>query len=267
MMVGRELAQIDSDTARPDTADAAAPVILRARNVSDGKLLHDVSFDLRAGEVLGLAGLMGSGRTEVAQAIFGIDQASGEIELGGKPFENRTPQRAKDRGLALVSEDRRADQIFSGRSVMENLTSTILNELRVKWGIASATRQRRHAQRLTQEYGVRHPGLDAPMSSLSGGNQQKCVIARWLATNPVACILDEPTKGIDVKAKAEIHLLIRKLASNGLGVLLISSDLPELLALSHRILVMHKGGIVGELSHSDFNPAAVVRMASLGKAA
>jgi len=270
MMVGRELAQIDTDIARTDNRDEgapAAPVIVRARNLSDSRLLHNVSFDLHAGEVLGLAGLMGAGRTEVAQAIFGIEHAEGEVELRGDPFTNRTPEKAKERGLALVSEDRRADQIFPGRSVMENLTSTILQDLRKGWGIVSKTRQRQRAQALSQDYRVRHPGLDAPMSSLSGGNQQKCIIARWLATNPAVCILDEPTKGIDVKAKAEVHLLISKLAAKGLGVLLISSDLPELLALSHRILVMHKGGIVGELSRTDFNPAAVVRMASLGRAA
>ncbi len=130
----------------------------------------------------------------------------------------------------MVSEDRRADQIFPGRSVRENLTSTVLGSLKIGFGFMSPARQRERAEELTREYGVRHPGVEAPMVALSGGNQQKCVIARWLATDPAIIILDEPTKGIDVGAKAEIHRLISKLAASGLSVLLISSDLPELLA-------------------------------------
>lgn len=269
MMAGRELAAIDTDLAtHPERSDgAAAPVVLRTRHLSDSSLLRDVSFDLHAGEVLGLAGLMGAGRTEVAQAIFGITPATGDVEVDGSPFLHRTPESAKAKGLALVSEDRRADQVFAARSVYENLSSTILRELRQALGLLSRTRQRQRAADLAREYGVRHPGLDAPMAALSGGNQQKCIIARWLATSPTVCILDEPTKGIDVGAKAEIHLLISRLAAKGLGVLLISSDLPELLALSHRILVMHKGGIVGTLERSEFDPGRIVGMASMGSAA
>jgi rhamnose transport system ATP-binding protein len=133
-------------------------------------------------------------------------------------------------------------------------------------GALSQTKQRRRATQLATEYGVRHPGLSAPMSSLSGGNQQKCVIARWLATEPVACILDEPTKGIDVTAKSEVHVLVSRLAADGLGVLLISSDLPELLTLSHRILIMHKGRIVHQIARKNFNPSVIVRIASTGRA-
>ena len=169
--------------------------------------------------------------------------------------------------MALVSEDRRADQIFAGRSVRENLTSTILGSLTLVAGYLSSARQRNRAAALTREYGIRHPGLEAPMVALSGGNQQKCVIARWLAAKPAIIILDEPTKGIDVGAKAEIHRLIGRLAAAGLSVLLISSDLPELLALSHRILVMHKGRIVGELERAQFDPATIVHMASTGTTA
>jgi ABC-type sugar transport system ATPase subunit len=270
LMVGRELAAVDTDLATvQDRAkgSASSAVVLRTRNLSDSRLLHDVSFELHAGEVLGLGGLMGAGRTEVAQAIFGIAPAEGLVEVRGRAFANRTPETAKQQGIALVSEDRRADQIFAGRSVYENLTSTILEDVKRGWGLLSRSQQRRRAEEMTRDYGVRHPGLDAPMAALSGGNQQKCVIARWLATNPTICILDEPTKGIDVRAKAEIHLLVSRLAASGLGVLLISSDLPELLALSHRILVMHKGSIVGQIERPDFDPGTVVRMASMGRAA
>ena len=268
LMVGRELSRIDADLASSHQgahSGGGAGPILAVRGLADGRALHGVSFDLRPGEILGLGGLMGAGRSEVAEAIFGIRPAQGSVEVRGEKFERRTPAAAKAHGIALVSEDRRADQIFSGRSVRENLTSAVLERLHAGAGFLSRTRQRRQAAQLVQEYGIRLPGLDAPMVSLSGGNQQKCVIARWLATEPAICILDEPTKGIDVKAKAEIHALIGRLAASGLGVLLISSDLPELLALSHRILVMHKGRVVGELGRAEFDPNTVVQMASTGR--
>jgi ABC-type sugar transport system ATPase subunit len=270
LMVGRELAEIDTGLAASQqeaVSSAASDVVMQVRDIADAGLLHGVTFKLHAGEILGLGGLMGAGRSEVAQAIFGILPAEGTVEIRGEPFEHRSPEAAKARGLALVSEDRRADQIFPGRSVRENLTSAITGALSFGTGLLSPRRQRARAAELAAAYGVRHPGLEAPMVALSGGNQQKCVIARWLATQPAICILDEPTKGIDVGAKAEIHLLVAKLAARGLGVLLISSDLPELLALSHRILVMHKGRIVGEFERAQFDPVAVVHMASTGLAA
>jgi ABC-type sugar transport system ATPase subunit len=270
MMVGRELAEIDTGLAASQhegAGGAPAEIVLRVRDIADGGLLRGVTFELHAGEILGLGGLMGAGRSEVAEAIFGINPAEGTVEVRGAPFEHRTPEAAKARGIALVSEDRRADQIFAGRGVRENLTSTILGALTSATGYLSPGRQREQAATLARDYGVRHPGLEAPMMALSGGNQQKCVIARWLATRPAIYIMDEPTKGIDVGAKAEIHRLVAKFAAEGMAVLLISSDLPELLALSHRILVMHKGRIVGELEHDAFDPATVVQMASAGQAA
>jgi ABC-type sugar transport system ATPase subunit len=271
LMVGRELAAIDADLAseRHEAAfkAAAAPVMMTVRDLSDSRLLNGVTFELRASEILGLGGLMGSGRSQVAEAIFGLHPATGTIEIRGKAFEPRTPAKALERGLALVSEDRRADQIFPGRSVRENLNSTILDTLTQFAGYLSRSALRNRARALTQEYGVRHPGLEAPMVALSGGNQQKCVIARWLSGEPAIVILDEPTKGIDVGAKAEIHRLIGKLSAAGLSVLLISSDLPELLALSHRILVMHKGRLVGGVERAQFDPALIVHMASTGTSA
>jgi inositol transport system ATP-binding protein len=271
LMVGRELAELDAGLASemgaaPMKAKAAA-VTLKVSDLRDERLLNGVSFELRAGEILGLAGLMGAGRSQVAEAIFGLYPATGDVEIRGQSFERRTPSESLARGLALVSEDRRADQIFPGRSVRENLTSTILPSLSQAAGYLSSGRQRDRALAMAGEYGVRYPGLEAPMVALSGGNQQKCVIARWLAGRPAVIILDEPTKGIDVGAKAEIHRLIGKLAAAGLSVLLISSDLPELTALSHRILVMHKGRLVGGLERAQFNPTTIVRMASTGLAA
>jgi ABC-type sugar transport system ATPase subunit len=271
LMVGRELAELDaglaSESGAAPTKAKAAAVTLKVSDLRDQRLLNGVSFELRAGEILGLAGLMGAGRSQVAEAIFGLYPATGDVEIRGQSFERRTPTESLARGLALVSEDRRADQIFPGRSVRENLTSTILSSLSQAAGYLSSARQRDRALAMAGEYGVRYPGLEAPMVALSGGNQQKCVIARWLAGRPAVIILDEPTKGIDVGAKAEIHRLIGKLAAAGLSVLLISSDLPELTALSHRILVMHKGRLVGGLDRAQFNPTTIVRMASTGLAA
>lgn len=270
LMVGRELAEADTELAasyhRARKAGKHEPV-LSVRNLSDSRLLNGVSLELAPGEILGLAGLMGSGRSEVAEAIFGISDAEGVIEVAGESFSGRTPEAAKQRGVALVSEDRRADQVFAARSVRENLTSAIVDKLAAAGGFLRPSSQRMRAVDMANAYGVRHPGLEAPIVSLSGGNQQKCIIARWLATNPKICILDEPTKGIDVGAKAEIHRLVAQLAEQGLGVLLISSDLPELLALSHRVLVMHKGRIVGGLERDEFSPAAILHMASMGKVA
>jgi inositol transport system ATP-binding protein len=267
LMVGRELSEIDRDLASEHGTAATANVTLRVRDLSDSKILRGVTFELHAGEILGLGGLMGAGRSQVAEAIFGIRPAQGLVEVRGQPFMRRTPTAAQAKGIALVSEDRRADQIFPGRSVRENLTSTILKSLTWGFGALSSQRQRDRAADMTHQYGIRHPGLEAPIVALSGGNQQKCILARWLAGQPAVVILDEPTKGIDVGAKAEVHRLIGRLAAEGVSVLLISSDMPELIALSHRILVMHKGRVVGGLDRSQFDPATIVYMASMGTAA
>jgi len=270
LMVGRELAEAHADLSSSYPSSTAASgsrkVVLRVRNLSDPALLRDVDFDVAVGEIVGLAGLVGSGRTEIAQSIFGIRNAVGQVEVDGSPFLNRTPALAKARGIAFVSEDRRADQAFPGRSIRENLTSTILNTLLAgPLGYLSPARQRGAALKLKEEYDVRYPSLEAPMVSLSGGNQQRSVIARWLAKRPVICALDEPTKGIDVGARADVHRLIARLAGEGMAVLLISSDLPELLALSHRVLVMHKGRLVGEIQRDGFDPMVVLRAMSTGR--
>jgi len=269
MMVGRELSAVNEAMAEDQTAtpDLAQPVVLRVSDVSDGELLHDVSLEVKAKEVVGIGGLMGAGRTELTQAIFGMRQATGRVEVNGVEFSDRAPATAKTRGIALVSEDRRAEQVFGSRGVDENVTSTIHRQFANRFGLLSKRQMQQRARELCDRYGVKYASLETPMGDLSGGNQQKCILARWLSDRPSICILDEPTKGIDVNAKAEVHLLIRKLASDGLGVLLISSDLPELMTLSHRILVMHKGTIVGQFQRPDFEAESIVRMASLGRAA
>jgi ABC-type sugar transport system ATPase subunit len=264
LMVGRDL---DTLAIPPPPLAAGAPVLLETENLADGVTLHGVSFQLRAGEILGIGGLMGAGRSEIAELLLGLRRGTGRVTLRSERFDSRSPQAALARGLVLVSEDRRRDQAFLIRAVRENATAAILSRLAHRVGILAAGRERAQARRMTETFHVQHPGLDALMLALSGGNQQKLVVGRWLQTNPVVCILDEPTKGVDIGARAEMHRLIRERAGEGMAFLLISSDLPELIGLAHRVLVMHKGRIADELTREEAEPHRILALASLGKAA
>ena len=263
LMVGRDLAAM---MASPDPVRAGAPIVLEASHLSDGAMVHDVSFDLRAGEILGIAGLMGAGRSEIAEMLLGLRHGEGSVVLRGSPFDARSPRSAMERGLVLVSEDRRRDQAFLGRAVRENLTASVLQRLAGGlFGQLALQRERTLAADAAATFGVHHPGLEAFMLALSGGNQQKTIIARWLQTEPQVCILDEPTKGVDIGARADMYQLIRERAAAGVAFLLISSDLPELMGLAHRMIVLHKGRIVGELGHAQAEPHRILAMASTGR--
>jgi ABC-type sugar transport system ATPase subunit len=265
LMVGRDLAAM---MAPPEPVPAEAPAVLEATNLSDGAMVHDVSFKLRAGEILGIAGLMGAGRSEIAEMLVGLRRGEGSITLRGQPFVDRSPYTAMERGLVLVSEDRRRDQAFLGRAVRENLNAGILQRLaRGVLGRLALDEERSRAVEASATFGVHHPGLEAFMLALSGGNQQKAIIARWLQTEPQVCILDEPTKGVDIGARADMYRLIRERAAAGVAFLLISSDMPELMGLAHRVIVLHKGRIAGELSRTDAEPHRILAMASTGHAA
>ena len=265
LMVGRDLAAM---VAPPNTLDDNASIVLKATHLSDGATVHDVSFNLRAGEILGIAGLMGAGRSEIAEILIGLRYGQGSVTLRGQPFVERSPRSAMERGLVLVSEDRRRDQAFLNRAVRENLTATILQRMaRGVFGRLALDQERNDAAGAAATFGIQHPGLEAFMLALSGGNQQKTIIARWLQTNPHVCILDEPTKGVDIGARAEMYRLIRERAAGGVAFLLISSDLPELLGLAHRLLVVYKGRIAGELPRAQAEPHRILAMASTGRAA
>jgi rhamnose transport system ATP-binding protein len=203
--------------------------------------VHDVTLEARAGEVLGLAGLVGAGRTELARVLFGITPAdSGSMLMGGKPVEIRSPREAVEAGIGYLPEDRRRHGVILEMTVAANITLGILSRLfPASWLRFGAERQL--AEGLCRDLAVKTPSVESPVSSLSGGNQQKVALARWLATTPKLLILDEPTQGVDVGAKAEIHRIIRRLAASGLAVLMISSDLPEILGMSDRIAVMRGG--------------------------
>jgi ABC-type sugar transport system ATPase subunit len=262
-MVGRDLVEL---TTAPAAVADDAPVMLEAEHLSDGVAVHDVSFGLRAGEILGLAGLMGAGRSEVAELLVGLRHGEGRVTLAGRAFTARSPRAAMERGLVLVSEDRRRDQAFLNRAVRENLTAAMLPAVASgPLGLLALDRERQMATQASATFHVDHPGLEAFMLALSGGNQQKAVVGRWMQRAPRVCILDEPTKGVDIGARAEMHRLIREQAAAGVAFLLISSDLPEMMALAHRLLVLHKGRIVGALPRAEAEPHRILALASTGR--
>jgi rhamnose transport system ATP-binding protein len=259
LMVGREVSHI-----YPPSEGAPGDVVVALRNVSCAAGgVENVSLEVRAGEIVGLAGLVGAGRTELARTLFGLTPASdGEMVLHGQRMEIRSPRDAIARGIAYVPEDRRRHGVILEMSLAENMTMAIHRRLFPGTWLRFGA-ERNLALEFIRDLGVRTYGPEAPGNSLSGGNQQKVSLARWLATKPKLLILDEPTQGVDVGAKSEIHKIIRRLAKEGLAVLMISSDLPEILGMSDRIAVMRGGTVVANLpGRSD---AHTVMSAALGQ--
>jgi inositol transport system ATP-binding protein len=258
MMVGRELSGL-----YPQLPTPSGEVVLAARRLTRTGEFHEVSFELHAGEILGIAGLVGSGRSELAAALFGLAPASGgSIEIAGRPMRFNSPSAAMASGLGLLTEDRKESGCFCGLSVLDNLEISVLNRDYVRLGFIEGRAVDARCAGLVQELRIRTPGLDERIENLSGGNQQKVLIGRWLLTNPRILILDEPTRGVDVGAKAEIHQLIARLAAAGTAVLLISSELPEVIGMSHRILVMHEGRITGTLGRGEADQVTIMRLAA-----
>ncbi len=257
MMVGRDLSRLFTQARETD-----APVRLAARGLSRGKALYDVDLEVRAGEIVGLAGLVGAGRTELVRCLFGADRLDkGEILLDGRPVKIRTPGDAVDLGIALVPEDRKLQALILGMGVRENLSLPMLDRLGSPY-VPSRTQERSLVREYIDNLSIRTPHMEQRVGALSGGNQQKVVIARWLATKPKVLILDEPTRGIDVGAKAEVHALIARLAESGVAILMVSSELPEILGMSHRILVMRGGRIVAEMPRSEASEEAIMAAAT-----
>jgi ABC-type sugar transport system ATPase subunit len=257
MMVGRDLSRLFSH-ARP----AEGPIRLEVNGLSRRGVLYDVSLSLRGGEVVGLAGLVGAGRTELARCLFGADRAdTGEIRLDGEAVVIRTPADAVRMGIALVPEDRKLQALILRMSVRENLSLPILNRLGSSM-VPSRSQERTLVGDYIKSLSIRTPTMEQRVAALSGGNQQKVVIAKWLATKPKVLILDEPTRGIDVGAKAEVHALIAKLAEEGVAILMISSELPEILGMSQRILVMREGRIVADIAREDATEESIMAAAT-----
>jgi monosaccharide-transporting ATPase len=252
-----------SHTAR---SNGDAP-LLEVEGLERGQKLRGVSLAVRRGEVVGLAGLLGSGRTETARAVFGADRVEkGDIHLRGQRFAPKSPQDAIDARIAFVSEDRKAEGIIPELSVRENLTLAALPTL-TRMGVVDTVRQRELVDRFIRRFGIKCASPDQRIRELSGGNQQKVLLARWLCTKPELFIVDEPTRGIDIGARGEIQGLVNELAAEGLGVLMISSDLEELVEGSSRVVVLRDGRSVAELGHEGLTQEAVIRAMAGGAAA
>src|SRR5215469_3707076 len=253
MMVGRELAHIFPHAlASPGTA------LLTVRGLSLSPHFRDVSFELRAGEILGIAGIIGAGRSKLAEALFGVIPASsGEIMIAGVEVKVDSPRAALSCGIAFVTEDRKETGCLLTLSVLDNLEIAVLNR-----GFVRAAAVREACAAISRQLRVKTPDLGEPIANLSGGNQQKVLLGRWILTGPRILILDEPTRGIDVAAKAEIHQLIAQLATQGTAVLMISSELPEILGMSHRVMVMHEGRVTGILECAQADQEAIMALAA-----
>ena len=243
MMVGRPLDEIF-----PQTEHERGELVLVAENISTGTILDDASLELYKGEILGIAGMVGSGRTELARALFGADPlTSGKIKLVGKRGGSwSNPAQAIQLGLVLVPEDRKAHGLFTALSVRINITIPILQRI-TRYGVVQSQAENAVVEQARERLSIVMASADQEAQYLSGGNQQKVVLAKWLETNPTVVILDEPTRGVDVGAKFEIYKLMRLLNDRGIAIVMISSELPEVIGMSDRILVMNDGRIVGEI--------------------
>ncbi len=252
MMVGRSIEQLFPK----ESAQLGEPVLevedLRYRSVVNG-----VSFSVRAGEILGIAGLVGSGRTETALTIFGITPATGgRIKVGGKPVVIDSPRRARDLGIAYIPEDRGLQGLIRSQTIRENISLAILDRVS-RLTVMNRGDEQRRAREAIERFGIRARGPEMPVRQLSGGNQQKVVLAKWLGAEPRILVMDEPTRGIDVGAKSEVHALMSRLAQQGLAIVMISSELPEVLGMSDRVLVMSRGQVVARFERATATADAV----------
>jgi rhamnose transport system ATP-binding protein len=257
LMVGRELAAVFPKQSLPI---GECLLELRGLGCRDSGI-QDVNLNVRAGEIVGLAGLVGAGRTELARILFGLTPAdTGQILLRGKQVAIRSPAAAIAHGMAYVPEDRRRHGVILELPIRANTSLAILPRLSKAIRLDS-DREHSLATTMIGRLGIKASSTESPAAELSGGNQQKVALARWLATEPALLILDEPTQGIDVGAKAEIHRLMGELAARGIGILMISSELPEVLGMSDRIFVMHGGAVAGELSRGEATQEKVLALA------
>ena len=255
-MVGRTMNQMF-----PKQEVEIGKKVLSIKGLSRGKKVRNVSFQLRKGEILGLAGLVGAGRTETVRALFGVDKKdTGQVWLDGQSVDLLSPQASIQAGLGFVPEDRKLQGLILNMAVYQNVTLASLRQL-TRSLVINRSAERTLTERFVEQLRVKTPGIKQLVKHLSGGNQQKVVLAKWLALQPKVLILDEPTRGIDVGAKAEIHALISQFAQQGMGVILISSELPELLGMCDRILVMSKGTITGKFSREEADQEKIMASA------
>ncbi|MGE6781515.1 sugar ABC transporter ATP-binding protein [Ensifer adhaerens] len=258
MMVGREITQMF-----PKEEVPIGDVVLSVKNLALDGVFRDVSFDVRAGEILGIAGLVGSGRSNVAETLFGVTPASaGTISIDGKTLSIGSPNTAIKNRMAFLTEDRKDTGCLLILDILENMQIAVLQDRFVKGGFVTEKQITAACEEMSRKLRVKTPNLQERIENLSGGNQQKVLIGRWLLTNPRILILDEPTRGIDVGAKAEIHRLVTELARNGVAVIMISSEMPEVLGMSDRIMVMHEGRVTGFLDRAEATQIKVMELAA-----
>jgi ribose transport system ATP-binding protein len=264
MMVGSELADplATRVTSFGDEALGIRGISLRRADRPDDFLVRDVTFSVRRGEIVGLFGLMGAGRTEVLRTLFGLnpDTSIGQIRVGGKPVAMRSPRDAIAAGLALAPEDRKSEGLVLGMSVAENASLSCLRQA-ARWGLVRPAVERKLVSPYVERLAVKAATLHQLAGNLSGGNQQKVVLAKWLTTRPKVLLLDEPTRGIDIGAKQEIYAIIHELAASGLAVVMASSELPEVLSLADRVVVLCEGRLSGEFSRGEATPEDMMHAA------
>lgn len=259
-MVGRELTDLF-----PKTDHKIGEVVLEVNDLTNPAYFRNISFNVKKGEIVALAGLVGSGRSEVARAIFGVDKyESGSIKLNGKPLPAGSPLESMARKIALVPEDRRQQGLFMVAGVNRNISMESFAQLTDR-GLINFKKEKSLTETWKDKLSIKFVNQADPVDRLSGGNQQKTVLAKWLATNPDLLIIDEPTRGIDVATKAEVHRLVDQAAGEGKAILMISSELPEVLGMADRIIVMREGRQVAELSRAEATQEKVIAAATTGK--
>lgn len=260
MMVGRDIKDIF-----PRRDAVIGETVLEVKDLCGSSMVQNISFSVRRGEVLGFYGLVGAGRTETMRAVFGADDwMSGEILLDGKPVHFNSPRMAVKSGVGMVPEDRKRQGVILEQSIRVNTTITSMEKVKNKWKIFDRKKERGFVKRVLSSINTKYGSMEHPVSSLSGGNQQKVVLGKWLAADSRVIIFDEPTRGVDVGAKTEIYQCMNQLAKEGIAILMISSEMPELLGMSDRIITMRQGKISGELSKEDFGENNLIKLAMGG---
>ncbi len=259
LMVGRQIEFINREE------NKGGEEVLRVEGLSKRGNFKDISFSLRAGEIIGITGLVGAGRTELAQALFGLNKPdSGQVYISGKKVDIKSSSDAVKHKMAYIPESRQTQGLFLRQSIMDNISVTVFGQMLNKFGLIERAKEKQLAAEYIQILDIRPPLAEMNAGQLSGGNQQKIVIAKWLSTDPKILIIDEPTNGIDIGAKAEIHKLLRRLTDKGIGIIVITSELPEVLAVSDRIIVMKQGRISGEIAAAEATQEKIMNFAVLG---
>lgn len=258
-MVGRDL-----EDYYPTIESEKGEVVLEVKELSRSNLFNEISFKLHSGEIIGFSGLMGSGRTEIMRAIFGIDRLEkGEIFIEGKKVEIKTPNDAISKGIGFLTENRKDEGLFLDFSIRDNISMTAFEEFS-KYGWINRKEEADFVDLLIKRLTVKTTDMELPASALSGGNQQKVVLAKWIGAGSKVLILDEPTRGVDVGAKKEIYSLMKELTERGVGIIMVSSDLPEVIGVSDRVIVVHEGKIAGELSKESLSEEKIMTLATGG---